>query len=51
MSTRRPLKPGRRFVAASALVDRGGRAAEQFADRGVEYLPVTTYQDLGLDSV
>lgn len=45
------VKTGAQVVAASALVDRGGHAAEQFADRGVEYLPVTTYQDLGLDSV
>lgn len=45
------VKTGAQVVAASALVDRGGRAAEQFADRGVEYLPVATYQDLGLDSV
>ena len=42
---------GARVVAASALVDRGGRAAEQFADRGVAYLPVATHQDLGLDPV
>ncbi len=45
------VKTGAQVVAASALVDRGGRAAEQFADRGVEYLPVATYQDLGLDPV
>ena len=35
-------KTGAQVVAASALVDRGGRAAEQFADRGVAYLPVAT---------
>lgn len=45
------VKTGAQVVAASALVDRGGHAAEQFADRGVEYLPVATFEDLGLDPV
>lgn len=45
------VKTGAQVVAASALVDRGGRAAEQFEDRGVAYLPVATHQDLGLDPV
>lgn len=45
------VKTGAQVVAASALVDRGGRAAEQFANRGVAYLPVATHQDLGLDPV
>ena len=40
-------KTGAQVVAASALVDRGGRAAEQFADRGVAYLPVVTHQEPG----
>ena len=44
-------KTGAQVVAASALVDRGSRAAEQFADRGIAYLPVATHQDLGLDPV
>lgn len=45
------VKTGAKVVAASALVDRGGSAAEQFANRGVAYLPVATRQDLGLDPV
>ena len=36
------VKTGAQVLAASALVDRGGRAAEQFEDRGVAYLPVAT---------
>ena len=42
---------GVKVVAASPLVDRSNQAAKQFADRRVKYLPVATYQDLGLDPV
>jgi orotate phosphoribosyltransferase len=38
-------------VAASALVDRGDVATRSFAERGVPFLPVATYADLGIEPV
>jgi orotate phosphoribosyltransferase len=42
---------GATAVAAVALVDRGESAAPEFARRGVPYLPVLTYRDLGIAPV
>ncbi|MEZ5171222.1 MAG: phosphoribosyltransferase family protein [Acidimicrobiia bacterium] len=38
-------------VAALTLVDRGEVAPAFFADRGVTYVPLATYRDLGIDPV
>lgn len=38
-------------VAAVTLVDRGDEAAGFFAERGIPYLPLLTYHDLGIDPV
>lgn len=40
---------GAQIVAAVTLVDRGDVAAEFFADVGVPYLPLFTYEDLGIE--
>lgn len=42
---------GAQIVAAVTLVDRGEVANKFFADVGVPYLPLLTYQDLGIDPV
>lgn len=39
---------GALIVAASAVLDRGGGAADAFAARGVPYLPAALHCDLGL---
>jgi orotate phosphoribosyltransferase len=45
------LAVGATVVAASALVDRGDVATRSFAERGVPFLPVATYADLGIEPV
>lgn len=45
------VETGATVVAASALVDRGDVARGRFAERGVPFLPVLTYADLGIDPV
>lgn len=42
---------GAQIVAAVTLVDRGEVASKFFADKGVPYLPLLTYQDLGIEPV
>lgn len=42
---------GAQIVAAATLVDRGEVANEFFAELGVPYLPLLTYQDLGIEPV
>ncbi len=42
---------GATVVGAVTLADRGDRAAELFASRGVPYLPLLTYRDLGIEAV
>ena len=38
-------------VAAVTLVDRGDTARQCLQQRGVAYLPMATYQDMGIDSI
>jgi orotate phosphoribosyltransferase len=45
------LETGAKVVAAVALVDRGLAGAKVFADLGVPYLPLLTYEDLGIPPV
>lgn len=47
----RVLDTGATVVAAVTLVDRGDAAATYFTRRGVPYLPVFTYADLGIAPV
>lgn len=42
---------GAQIVGAVTLVDRGEVANKFFADKGVPYLPLLTYQDLGIEPV
>jgi orotate phosphoribosyltransferase len=42
---------GAEIVAAVTLVDRGEVAAAFFAERGIPYLPLLTYRDLGIEPV
>ena len=42
---------GAQVVAAVALVDRGESAAPEFERRGIPYLPMVTYRDLGIQAV
>lgn len=42
---------GAEVVAAVTLIDRGDRAAEAFAERGVPWFPLATYRDLGIEPV
>ena len=42
---------GATVVAASTMVDRGDEAAGYFEERGVAYLPVFTYRDLGIEPI
>lgn len=42
---------GAQIVAAVTLVDRGEVASKFFADKGVPYVPLLTYQDLGIEPV
>lgn len=42
---------GADIVAAVTLVDRGDSARLRFAERGVDYLPMATYEDLGIEPV
>ncbi len=42
---------GADVVAAVTLVDRGDNAAAEFARRGVDYYPMLTYSDFGIDRV
>lgn len=47
----RVLETGASVVAAMTLVDRGDKAAADFADLGIPYHPLVTYRDLGIDRV
>lgn len=38
-------------VAAISLVDRGDYGAKEFADQGIPYWPLVTYDDLGIPAV
>lgn len=42
---------GATVVAASTMVDRGEVARSFFEERGVPYVPVFTYRDLGIDPI
>jgi orotate phosphoribosyltransferase len=42
---------GATVVAACTLLDRGDTAAPRFAALGVEYFPLLTYQDLGIEPI
>ena len=42
---------GAEIVAAVTLVDRGDSARMYFGNLGVDYLPMATYQDLGIGPV
>lgn len=42
---------GAQVVAAVTLVDRGHLARPRFEALGVDYLPMATYEDLGIDPV
>lgn len=44
-------RTGATVVGAVTLCDRGDRAAASFAVRGVPYLPLFTYRDLGIEPV
>lgn len=39
---------GAEAVAAVSVVDRGGAGAAAFAEHGVRYLPLTTWEELGI---
>jgi orotate phosphoribosyltransferase len=45
------VETGAEVVFATALVDRGDRAAGFFESVGVPYVPLLTYRDLGIDPV
>lgn len=47
----RVLETGAEVMAAVTLVDRGDEARPFFADRGVPYLALLTYDDLGIEPV
>lgn len=38
-------------VLAAAIVDRGKTTADKFAERGVKFRPLCTYEDLGIDPI
>ena len=42
---------GAETVAAVTLVDRSGVAGPEFEKRGIAYIPMTTYESLGIDPV
>ncbi len=42
---------GAEVVLAVAVVDRGKTARDQFAERGIPYAPLLTFEDLGIDPV
>jgi orotate phosphoribosyltransferase len=42
---------GAEVVFATTLVDRGDRAAAFFASRGIPYVPMLTYRDLGIEAI
>ncbi len=42
---------GAQCVAVATLVDRGDTARPLLEARGIVYLPVATYRDLGIDPV
>jgi orotate phosphoribosyltransferase len=48
---KRVTELGVQVVAAATLVDRGDQADAFFASRGVPYLALLTYRDLGIDRV
>jgi orotate phosphoribosyltransferase len=43
--------PGVEIVAAVTLADRGDTASKAFADRGIRFVPLCTYRELGIDPV
>jgi orotate phosphoribosyltransferase len=45
------LESGATVVAAVTLLDRGEKAAAAFAERSVRYIPLLTYEDLGIASL
>lgn len=47
----RVLAEGASVTVATTLVDRSGAAAEFFASVGVPFVPLLTYEDLGIDPV
>jgi orotate phosphoribosyltransferase len=47
----RVLETGAEVVFATTLVDRGDKAAAFFEAAGVPYVPMLTYQDLGIEPV
>lgn len=42
---------GAEVVAACTLLDRGRAAATKFADRRITYVPLFTFEDLGIDPI
>ena len=42
---------GAEVVAAVTLLDRGDLASPKFADRGIDYFPMATYESLGIEPV
>lgn len=42
---------GAEVRCATTLIDRGNRASRFFEDEGVAYLPILTYEDLGIKAV
>lgn len=42
---------GAEVVLATCIVDRGKLASDAFAERGVPFRPLATYEDLGIDPV
>ena len=42
---------GAAVVLATCVVDRGKRARDAFSERGVRFVPLATYEDLGIDPI
>jgi orotate phosphoribosyltransferase len=45
----RVLELGVTPIAAATLLDRGLAAAPRFAERGIRYVPLLTYADIGIE--